>query len=133
MALSRFLGDALRARIGTTPMLRGSAVAGAVGLAVAILAPDPRLAIAAYALAGFGLGNVVPVLFALGADADPARPGHAIASVTTLGYAGFVAGPPLIGVIAGQIGLTAALGLLVVACLAIAPASALGRIGAPRR
>jgi fucose permease len=132
MALSRFCGDALRARIGTAPMLRGSALAGFVGLAIAVLADTPIVAILGYALAGFGLGNVVPVLFALGAQADPERPGHGIASVTTLGYAGFVAGPPLIGLLAAQIGLTAALGLLAVACLAIVPATALGRIGTLR-
>lgn len=130
MALSRFLGDALRARFGAPRMLAASALASAAGLAVAVLVPVPAAAIAGYAIAGFGLGNVVPVLFALGAEADPERPGHGIASVTTLGYAGFVAGPPLIGIVAAQIGLTAALALLVLACLAILPALSFGRVGA---
>lgn len=132
MAVSRFCGDALRARVGTKPMLRASAIAGFIGLAIAVIAPAPIVAIAGYALAGFGLGNVVPVLFALGADADPDRPGHGIASVTTLGYTGFVAGPPLIGVLAAQIGLTQALGLLALACLAILPATMIGKIGGAR-
>jgi MFS family permease len=133
MALSRFLGDALRARFDAARILQASALASAAGLALAVLAPAPAIAVAGYAVAGFGLGNVVPILFALGADADPRRPGHGIAAVTTLGYAGFVAGPPLIGIVAAQIGLTGALGLLVPACLAILPAIRLGAAIPSRR
>jgi len=67
-----------------------------------------------------GIGNAAPILFAGGGRLEPDAPGRGIAAVTTLGYAGFLAGPPLIGFVAELTGLTAALGLVVLASLVIA-------------
>ncbi|MBL8699434.1 MAG: MFS transporter [Alphaproteobacteria bacterium] len=119
MALSRFLGDRVRAALGSRATLRGSAAIGAVGLAAAVTTGRIEVAIAGYVLAGFGIGNLVPVLFSAAGALEPARPGHAIAAVTTLGYSGFLLGPPIVGALAAAIGLTAALALLAGGCLAI--------------
>ena len=64
--------------------------------------------------------NIAPVLFAGGGRLEPDAPGRGIAAVTTLGYTGFLAGPPLIGFTAELTGLPLALGLTVIAALIIA-------------
>ena len=74
----------------------------------------------ALAFAGIGIGNAAPILFAGGGRLEPEAPGRGIAAVTTLGYAGFLAGPPLIGFVAEVTGLPVALGLIVLASLVIA-------------
>ena len=76
--------------------------------------------LAAFALAGLGLGNIAPVLFAGGGRLEPSAPGRGIAAVTSLGYSGFLAGPPLIGVVADLTTLQMALFITVAAALIIA-------------
>ena len=120
MAGTRFAGDRLRLAFGAVRLVRWSAVALAAGLAVALLADEPILAIAAFAVAGLGVGNIAPVLFAGGGRAEPTAPGRGIAAVTTLGYTGFLLGPPLIGMLAEETGLRFALAVTVPASATIA-------------
>lgn len=120
MTAARLLGDWLRFELGATRLLRWSAVMTALGMAIAIVIPSAPIAIAALALTGIGLGNAAPVLFAGGGRLEPDAPGRGIAAVTTLGYTGFLAGPPLIGLFAELSGLPVALGLVVLASLVIA-------------
>jgi MFS family permease len=101
-------------------LVRGSAVMTALAMAAAVSLPNPWAAIAALAFAGFGIGNIAPVLFAGGGRLEPEAPGRGIAAVTTLGYSGFLAGPPLIGFAAEVTGLPAALGLVAATALVIA-------------
>jgi hypothetical protein len=61
---------------------------------------------------GIGAANVVPVLFSAAGNADAASPELALAAVTTMGYAGQLAGPALIGFAAHLTSLPLALGLL---------------------
>jgi predicted MFS family arabinose efflux permease len=120
MAATRFAGDALRMRFGCVPLVRASALALAAGMAAAIAIPHPVLALLAFAVAGLGVGNIAPVLFAGGGRAEPDAPGRGIAAVTTLGYSGFLLGPPAIGMVAEWTGLRPALALTVAAALVIA-------------
>lgn len=120
MTAARLLGDQLRLKFGATRLLRWSALMTAAGMAIALVIPSAPIAIAALALTGMGLGNAAPVLFAGGGRLEPEAPGRGIAAVTTLGYTGFLAGPPLIGFVAELSGLPVALGLVVLAALVIA-------------
>lgn len=120
MTLGRWFGDRVRTRLGDEVTVRGGALLTAAGLGLALLVRDPLLAALGFALSGLGLSNVVPVMYGL---AGHALAGHGIARVATLGYAGFLLGPPAIGLIAGQVGLAAALG---VALLGAALVAALG-------
>jgi len=56
---------------------------------------------------------VVPVVFRAGAQQPGLAPGPGLAAVSTMGYLGFLAGPPLIGGIASATSLSIALGLVV--------------------
>jgi len=101
-------------------MVVWSALLAAAGTALALTAPSPYLAIAAFVFAGLGLGNIAPVLFAGGGRLEPDAPGRGIAAVTTLGYTGFLTGPPLIGFAAQVTDINTALFLTVIAALIIA-------------
>ena len=120
MAVSRFTGDMLRQRFGAVPMVFWSALITAAGTFAAIVVPSVPLALVAFAIGGIGIGNVAPVLFAGGGRLEPDAPGRGIAAVTSMGYSGFLAGPPLIGLAAEATNLQWGLGLTVVAALIIA-------------
>lgn len=116
MAVGRFGGDRVRARWASVPLLRASGALGAVGMALALLVPHPVVALFGFALVGLGFANVVPVLFSAAAKVHGVTPAHGIAAVSSLGYLGMMAGPPLIGVIAEARSLT--LGLFTVVLFA---------------
>jgi len=120
MAVARFTGDTLRYRFGAVRLVAVSAALTAAGTAAALLIPNVGLSLAAFTLAGLGIGNVAPVLFAGGGRLEPDAPGRGIAAVTSLGYSGFLAGPPLIGIVADVITLQWALFITVAAALIIA-------------
>ncbi|CAM3170677.1 MFS transporter [Deinococcus saxicola] len=117
MTLGRWFGDLARTRLGDETIVRvGAAVAG-LGLGVALLAQGPVVATVGFALSGLGLSNVVPVLYGA---AGHALAGRGIAQVATLGYGGFLLGPPLIGFVAQGVGLRGALGVALVGAVLVA-------------
>ena len=120
MAVSRFSGDLLRKKFGAVPMVFWSALLTAAGTTAALVLPSVPMALVAFAIAGVGIGNVAPVLFAGGGRLEPDAPGRGIAAVTSMGYSGFLAGPPMIGMVGELTGLQWGLGLTVVAALIIA-------------
>jgi MFS family permease len=119
MAAGRFTGDWMRARFGAVALVRASAFVAAAGLALAISTPLPGLAVAGFAVVGFGMANLVPVLYGAAGALPGESTGRAIAAVATMGYTGFLSGPPLIGFAAQATSLPLALGLIVLACLLI--------------
>lgn len=120
MAAARFGGDALRARIPSTQLLAGSALLAAAAMTVGLLTHSPWVALAAFAGVGLGFANVVPLLFAAAARVPGVEPARGIAAVSAAAYLGFMAGPPVIGLIAGASSLTYALSVVVVFALALA-------------
>lgn len=122
MTLGRWFGDRLRARLGEEPIVRGGSLLTAAGLGAVLLARDPLLASLGFAVSGLGLSNVVPVMYGV---AGHALAGRGIARVATLGYAGFLLGPPVIGFAADHWGLRAAL------LLALIGAALVAALGAP--
>ncbi len=123
MMCGRFGGDRLVARLGASRVLTASGLSVATGLGIAIVARTYPAAVVGFALVGLGVANLVPILFrAAGRDAD-GDSGAAIASVSTVGYLGFLIGPPLIGALSQAAGLSSALWLVVLSGLAVAAGS----------
>lgn len=120
MAASRLTGDLLRQKIGAVRTVVASALLTAVAIALAISLTSFWPAVSAFVFAGIGIGNIAPILFAGGGRLEPDAPGRGIAAVSTLGYAGFLAGPPLIGFAAELTSLGEAFWLIVIASLVIA-------------
>ncbi|WP_235533624.1 MULTISPECIES: MFS transporter [unclassified Roseateles] len=117
MAVGRFGGDWVRARMPPTRLMRASGVLAAAGMVLALAVDSPVVALVGFAFVGLGLSNVVPVLFSAAAQVPGVAPAHGIAAVSGVGYLGMMAGPPLIGLIAEHSSLT--IGLLVVVVFAV--------------
>ncbi|MDZ7856418.1 MFS transporter [Sphaerotilus sp.] len=113
MALARFAGDALRARYPERLLLGASASLSAVAMAVVLLSGHPVVSLIGYAFVGAGLAPVVPILFNAATRVPGVSRAAAIASVSSIGYSGFLVGPPLIGFIAHSATLTAAMWVVV--------------------
>ena len=120
MALARFGGDSLRARVPARRLLGGGSAIAAVAVAVALLAGNAWLALVGFAIAGAGLANVAPVLFAAATRVPGVSRAAGLAAATSIGYGGFMLGPPLIGGLALATNLTMALGVLVIAAVLLA-------------
>ncbi|WP_431896904.1 MFS transporter [Nonomuraea sp. bgisy101] len=117
MTAGRFAGDRLALRFGPVALVRWSGLLAAAGLGLALLAAEPVWAIAGFGLFGLGLATMVPQVFSAAGNHDRARAGEAIAQVATLGYAGLMLGPVIIGGAAELVGLPPALGIPVALCL----------------
>jgi MFS family permease len=117
LTIGRLASDRLTARLGRARMVQLAGLIGAAGVALAITAPTAAVSLAGWALFGLGLAAVAPTV--LGATRSvPNTPAPvAIAAVTTVGYLGSFAGPPLIGVLAQLTTVSAALWLLVAVSL----------------
>ena len=121
MALARLSGDGLVARYSRRNVLVGGAVLAATSLAILLVAGHAAVAVVAFVLVGIGVANAVPLLFSAAGRVPPAGP--SLAAVFTIGYLGFILGPPVIGVLADAITLTWA---LAVVCGALVLVAALG-------
>ncbi|WP_434616177.1 MFS transporter [Azospirillum sp. B2RO_4] len=129
MAAGRFSGDRLRHRFGGATLMRGGGLLAAAGLGLVLaggMVADgtPLLAIAGFGLTGIGLSNMVPVLFSTAGAVETGHPDHAVAAVSTMGYAGVLTGPPLVGFIAQATSLATAFAMIALLVLGMAAAAA---------
>jgi len=100
MATGRFVGDWLVTKFGVKRMLQFSATLIASGLLVAVLVPTLMMATIGFFLVGFGVSSVVPIAYGLAGKSTTMTPGMALSAVSTIGFLGFLIGPPMIGFIA---------------------------------
>lgn len=105
MALVRFGGDRLTERLGERRLVTGGAALAVAGFALVALAPDHRAALGGFLLAGLGLAPIVPTAFRIAGRLSPRNPGLGVAAASSLGYAGFLLGPALVGLMAEAAGL----------------------------
>ncbi|NUS53723.1 MAG: MFS transporter [Streptomycetaceae bacterium] len=131
MMAGRLVGDRLATDWGATTLVRLSAVLAAAGLGLALLVAQPWAGVVGFGLLGLGLACIAPQVFSAAGNRDAAQAGRAIASVASMGYAGFVVGPVLIGAAAQAAGLRAALIIPVVltAFVAVAATALRPRVG----
>lgn len=120
MACTRAVSDRARSRWGDGPLLWGSAVVACLGMALTLAFVHPLVSLLGYAAVGMGLAPVVPLLYAAAARVPGSSSAAALAAVSSIGYAGFVVGPPWIGFLADTLGLATALWTIVVATAALA-------------
>jgi MFS family permease len=102
----RLAGTKLLERLGRTRVLTAGGLIACGGMLAAALAPVVWLALAGFAATGLGLANLFPAAMTR-AGLLAGSGGVAVAS--TMGYTGFLLGPPLIGFLAGGFGLPAGL------------------------
>ena len=105
MALGRFLGDWLVTKLGVKRMLQMSGTIITAGLLIAVLFPYLITATTGFLLVGFGVSSVVPIVYGTAGKSATMPASTALAAVSTIGFLGFLIGPPIIGFIAQAINL----------------------------
>ena len=126
MTLGRFSGDKIIQRFGRYPVMITGALTAAAGMTLAVWLPWPEIALLAFLLVGFGLSNTVPMLFNAAGNQQDMPANLAISAMTTLGYAGILSGPALIGFVSQWISLSGA--FLVIALLLLVVAASARRV-----
>jgi MFS family permease len=125
MTVGRIAGGPILDRFGRVPVIRWSALLGAIGLLMFILLPVLWVAILGTVLWGLGSSLGFPVGISAAAD-DPQKAAARVSAVAIIGYCAFLAGPPLLGFLGQHFGILNALFvvliLLILAALA-APAA----------
>ncbi len=117
MALGRFFGDYLTARFEPVNLVRAGGALAASGLLLALVFGHAATTLMGFALVGAGFATLVPIVFSAAGNTRGIAPGVALASVSTLGYLGFLIGPPFIGFAAELFSLRFALGIIAVTSL----------------
>ena len=105
MTTGRFTGDTLVPRYGENKLLTITSLLAAIGIAVAILVPYPAIAILGFTLVGAGCSLGAPILYAASSRVPGLAPGAGLATFATFSFIGFLAGPPVIGMVAERVGL----------------------------
>lgn len=128
MALGRFGADWLTARLGARRMIQFSGCLTAAGLLVAVLLPSLWPAMFGFALVGFGTSSVVPLVYSAAGRSTVMSAGMALAAVSTIGFLGFLIGPPIIGLVAGATSLRISYSLIAVMGLCVAAVATRARL-----
>lgn len=128
MAIVRFAGDSIRHKFSARVLIGMGGLIAAFGLAIGPLSRSAEIMNIGCAIAGAGIANVAPVLFSLAGAR--ARPEAHIATVSTLGFCGMLAAPPLLGSIAQYFGLGAIFyaGAAAVTAIALIAVSGIERV-----
>ena len=100
MAGGRFLGDWIITRLGKRQVLQASGLLIFSGLLLAVLFPFLLFAILGFMLVGLGVSSVIPVVYSAAGNTQNLAPSVALATVSSIGFIGFLIGPPIIGFIA---------------------------------
>jgi len=108
MATMRLLGDGLVERFSNKTVVAGGSLIAASGLVISIISPWMPLVLFGFILLGIGAANIVPIFFSDAGRLSNIPSTVSLPAVTTLGYAGQLAGPALLGFIAHHYSLSAA-------------------------
>lgn len=121
MTLGRLNGDRVVNALGRYAILAGGSLCAALGLLLTISIDNVLTSIAGFVMVGIGASNVVPILFSAAGNQKIMPANLAIAAITTVGYAGILVGPTLLGFIAQLSSLSLAFGcvalLLLIVCI----------------
>ena len=119
MATGRFTGDRLAMKFGRKKMVQLSGVLIFIGMMIAVLFPTIVMATIGFLIIGFGVSSIIPLMFSTAGKIKEVASGIAIATVSGIGFFGFLIGPPLIGYIAQLAGLQYSFAVIAVLGLGI--------------
>ncbi len=100
MTIGRVFGDGARVRFGDKTLMITCGVIATAGLSCAVIFTQPYAVIAGLFIVGIGLSVIVPIAYSIAGHTKDLPPGVGLAMVTTVGYSGFLFGPPIIGFLA---------------------------------
>ncbi|MFA3779620.1 MFS transporter [Yersinia sp. 1652 StPb PI] len=119
MTLGRLNGDRIVNGLGRYKVLLGGSLCAALGIIIAISVDSSIAALLGFMLVGLGASNVVPILFTAAGNQTVMPANLAVASITTIGYAGILAGPAAIGFVAQLSNLSVAFGCVALLLLTV--------------
>ena len=100
MTIGRFFGDGARLKFGDRKLMVMCGLISTMGIALTLLFNNPYSVIAGLFIIGIGLSSIVPIAYSIAGNSKNLPPGVGLAMVTTVGYSGFLFGPPIIGLLA---------------------------------
>jgi len=100
MMIGRIFGDRGRIVFGDGKLLIINSLVALSGIIMLVSFPNPIMAIIGFFLIGLGLSVIIPIAFSTAGAIEGLAPGVGISMVSTIGYSGFLLGPPIIGFIA---------------------------------
>lgn len=112
MATGRFVGDRLTMRLGPSRLVRLGGATATVGMILAVGQTSSWLTVIGFGAVGAGLATIYPTVLAAAGRLPGGAPAGAIATVSSMGYLGLLAGPPLIGFVAEATSLPIGFGLV---------------------
>ncbi len=120
MGIGRLFGQIATRILRESVLIRAAALVASAGAALAAHAPSLALAYTGFTIMGLGLSLIVPTVFAWAGKRIRARDRALMVSrLSVVGYAGFFAGPPMMGLLAENFGLSASFTALALLILAI--------------
>jgi MFS family permease len=114
MALGRFTGDRFIHAFGHSRVLKMNGLLISLGMSISLFIQHPLWVIIGFACVGFGVSSVIPIVYMLAAKSKSMPPAVALSAVSSVGFTGFLVGPPIIGFLAQGLGLRLALFILVI-------------------
>ncbi len=120
MAVGRLVCACVTNRLGEARTLRAAGLLTTAGLLVALTGSASLLVVTGFFVVGLALAAVLPIALSLAGAIGTTSAGAASSVVTTIGYAGFLLGPILVGAVADATGLRAALGIVAIVGVLIA-------------
>jgi hypothetical protein len=139
MLAGRLVGDRLRTRVGTRRLMTYAGLGTAGAVALVVLAPTAKVALAGFVLTGLAICTVIPTTISVAGTIAPGHSAGAVAQVGAMGYGGLVLGPVVIGFLADVsslrvgLGVAGVLGLLIAAGARYVPMRRLTAIAGGRK
>lgn len=120
MAAMRLSGDSLVGKLNSKIIVVGGSILAALGIIIIVFSPWLLISILGFVLLGMGAANIVPVFITEGGKIKGISPTVTIPVITTLGYAGQLAGPALLGIIAHYFSLSIAFEIIALLFILVA-------------
>ena len=112
MTVGRFISDRFVTKYGSSKVIAVSGLLIFIGLCIAVGFPHLLTALIGFFLVGFGISSTVPICYSTAGRTTRMNSGIAVATVSSIGYLGFLIGPPMIGYLAHSISLHYTFGVI---------------------
>jgi MFS family permease len=119
MAGTRFVADYITSKIGVKKVVFFSGLLNFSGLLLLIIFPDKVISLIAFFIIGIGVSSVIPLVFSLAGRSKTMSSSVALAAVSTMGFFGFLLGPPLIGYLAAWLNLQVSFSFIALMALGV--------------
>ena len=114
MVIGRIFGDRIVQSMGLRKTLLINCLIVFLGMSVALMLRNPFVIVLGFGITGLGLSTIVPLIYSEAGHSKTMSAGVALAAITTVGMAGFLIGPVLIGYLSAFSSLRIALSSLIV-------------------